>query len=104
MIVWSKGLGKQSLELELDKTTVRLDKDNICVDGLIESVYWNFTITLGIDDLLSFMKVLSRPDTAAFVAREKGILGWFAGRLVKFIPMALGAKISNMFSGSKKGA
>lgn len=104
MIVWSKGLGKQSLELELDQTALRLEDGKICLDGTIESVMWDYTLTMGESDLKDFLRILSSADTAAFVAREKGLFGWFLGRLIAVVPGVLAYHILHIFSGPKKGA
>jgi hypothetical protein len=86
MIVWSKGLGKQTLPMELEQATLRVAPDHLAMDGLIESVYWNYTMRLYPDDLGNFMKVLADPKTAWFLAGQRGILLPFILKLCVFIP------------------
>jgi len=98
MIVWSKGLGKQSLPIELDKAEVRLESECICVDGIIEPVWWQYTITLTASDLMHFLNMLSSTKTASFVAREKGVFWLLMGRLARFIPQVLAGLIKSRTS------
>ena len=86
MIVWSKGLGKQTLPMELEKATLRVAPDHLAMDGIIESVYWQYTMKLYPNDLGDFMKVLADKKTAWFLAGQRGILIPFILKLCVFIP------------------
>jgi len=89
MIVWSKGLGKQTLPIELDKAEVRIENECVSVGGIIEPVWWQYTIKLNERDLLHFLRILSSAKTSSFLAAERGVFWWFMKRLVRFIPQVL---------------
>jgi hypothetical protein len=87
MIVWSKGLGKKSLPMELDRARLSVGDDHLLLDGSIESVCWDYTMKLYPDDLGDFMRLLAHPKTARFMSRKRGLLLPFVVRLVMFAPM-----------------
>jgi hypothetical protein len=87
MIVWSKGLGKKSLPMELDHARLSVADDHLLMDGNIEEVCWDYTMKLYPEDLGDFMRLLAHPKTARFMAREPGLLVPFVVRLVMFAPM-----------------
>jgi hypothetical protein len=87
MIVWSKGLGKKSLPMELEQARLSVASDHLAMDGNIESVCWEYTMKLYPDDLGDFMKLLAHPKTARFMARRSGLLLPFIVRLVMFAPI-----------------
>jgi hypothetical protein len=87
MIVWSKGLGKKSLPMELDRARLSVANDHLLMDGNIEEVCWDYTMKLYPEDLGDFMKLLAHPKTARFMARKRGLLFPFVVRLVMFAPM-----------------
>lgn len=60
--------------------------DYLAMDGLIESVYWQYTMKLYPNDLGDFMKVLANRKTAWFLAGQRGILILFILKLCAFIP------------------
>ena len=86
MIVWSKGLGKKSLPMEIDKAFLKVSSDHLAMEGSIESVCWDYSMKLYTADLADFMKHLAHPKTAQILAREKGILMPLVFRLVMFLP------------------
>ncbi len=86
MIVWSRGLGKLRLPLELPAATMEVQPDVITMAGLIEPVCWRYAIRLGPADLADFLKILARPDTTRFLAERGGLLLPFVGRLLLRIP------------------
>ncbi len=86
MIVWSRGLGKLRLPLELPAATMEVQPDVITMSGVIEPVCWRYAIRLGPDDLADFLKVLARPDTTRFLAERRGLLLPFVGRLLLRVP------------------
>ena len=68
MKLWSKGLG--SVELEVDfchYSVVTEDKKTIIKGVTDEPVQWNFTITLGKDDIPGLMNVVFRFRTIRFI-------------------------------------
>ena len=102
MIVWSKGLGKQSLLIELDKAELRVEKDYIGVDGIIESLWWQYTLKLTAQDLVDFLSILSSTKTSSFVAKERGIFWRLMRELGRFIPQVLWGiirtRVTNLFT------
>ncbi len=86
MIVWSKGLGKKILPIELDKAVVSVTSDHLAMAGSIESVAWDYKLRLHPDDLAEFTRLLAHRTVVQFLARERGILLPFIGRLLLFIP------------------
>lgn len=89
MIVWSKGLGKQRLPLELPAAKLRVSPDCLVMEGVIEPVCWNYSIKLAPDDLKDFLKLMSQRNTAAFLAERSGVLWPFVLGLVAIIPRLL---------------
>ena len=86
MIVWSRGLGKLRLPLELPAATLRVKPDMITMEGVIEPVCWNYAIKLGPADLADFLKLLARPETASFLAERGGLLLPFVVKLLLRVP------------------
>lgn len=86
MIVWSKGLGKKSLPMELERARLSVGADHLLMDGTIEEVCWEYTMKLYPEDLGDFMRLLAHPKTARFMARRGGLLLPFVLRLVMFAP------------------
>ncbi len=86
MIVWSKGLGKQRLPLELVDATLSVHPTYLAMEGTIEPVCWEYSIKLSPDDLRDFLKLLAKPRTAEFLAEEGGILIPFVLRLLVIAP------------------
>jgi len=86
MIVWSKGLGKQRLPLELPAAKLKVSLDCLVMEGVIEPVCWNYAIRLAPDDLKDFLKLMSQPKTAEFLAERSGVLWPFMLGLIAIIP------------------
>jgi hypothetical protein len=93
MIVWSKGLGKQRLPLELPSATLRVTAENLVMEGTIEPVCWQYAIRLAPRDLEDFLKLMSVPTTAKFLAERPGVLLPFVIRLIAIVPRLLVRKI-----------
>ena len=74
MIVWSKGLGKQRLPLELPDATLRTTPDTLVMEGTIEPVCWRYAIKLAPADLDDFLRLMANATTAKFLAERPGIL------------------------------
>ena len=87
MIVWSKGLGKQRLPLELPAASVSATADALLLEGTIEPVFWRYAIRLAMPDLNAFLALMAQPATAKFLAEQPGILLPFVLRLVAAVPM-----------------
>jgi hypothetical protein len=87
MIVWSKGLGKKSLPMDLAVARLSVGDDHLLMDGSIDEVCWEYTMKLYPEDLGDFMRLLAHPKTARFMAKKGGLLVPFVVRLVMFAPM-----------------
>lgn len=86
MIVWSRGLGKLRLPIELPDAAMHVKPDVLTMEGVIEPVCWRYAIRLGPADLADFLNILARPDTARFLAERGGLLLPFVGRLLLRVP------------------
>jgi hypothetical protein len=86
MIVWSKGLGKQRLPLELVDATPRFTREYFAMEGVIEPVCWNYSVKLSPVDFLAFLSLMSNKTTVQFLAERGGILLPFVARLIRIIP------------------
>jgi hypothetical protein len=91
MIVWSRGLGKQRLPLELAASTLHVKSDVLTLEGVVEPVCWEYAIRLGPEDLADFLKLMARPQTARFLAERGGLLAPFVLGLISRAPGALAA-------------
>ncbi len=89
MIVWSKGLGKQRLPLELPAAKLRVSPDYLVMEGVIEPVCWNYAIRLAPNDLEDFLKLMSQPKTAEFLAEQSGVFWPFMLGLIAIVPRLL---------------
>lgn len=89
MIVWSKGLGKQRLPLELVDATLSVHPTYLAMEGTIEPVCWEYSIKLSPNDLRDFLKLLAKPQTAEFLAEKGGMLLPFVLRLLVIAPGVL---------------
>ncbi len=89
MIVWSKGLGKQRLPLELPAATLSVEPGYLVMKGVIEPVCWNYAIRLGPNDLKDFLRLMAQPKTAAFLAERGGVFWPFVLGLVAIVPRLL---------------
>ena len=86
MIVWSKGLGKQRLPLELPDATLRVTPETLVMEGTIEPVCWQYAIRLSPADLDDFLSLMANPTTAKFLAEKPGVLLPFIWGIVAMIP------------------
>ena len=75
MRLWSKGLGKLILPLELDQTRTDLTPEHIVFSGTIRDgkIVWPYYIRMGEEDLVGFTQVLLRRDVLDFLARRSGL-------------------------------
>jgi hypothetical protein len=97
VIVWSKGLGKQRLPLELPDATLRVTPENLVMEGTIEPVCWRYAIKLAPADLDDFLSLMANPTTARFLAEKPGVLLPFVWGLVSIIPRLV---FKMLFSGT----
>ncbi|MGC8535060.1 MAG: hypothetical protein ACP5QR_05940 [Rhizomicrobium sp.] len=86
MIVWSRGLGKQRLPLELADATLKVEPAQLMMEGTIEPVCWRYAIRLSPDDLRDFLALMAKPEVARFLAERPGVLLPFVGRLLLALP------------------
>lgn len=86
MIVWSRGLGKQRLPLELAEANLKVEPALLMMEGTIEPVCWRYAIRLGPGDLRDFLALMATPAVARFVAERPGVLLPFVGRLLRALP------------------
>jgi hypothetical protein len=89
MIVWSRGLGRQRLPLDLPAATLSVTPDNLVFEGVIEPVCWRYAIRLSAGDLAAFLKLLADPKTAHFLGEKPGVLAPFILRLAVLAPRLL---------------
>ncbi len=89
MIVWSRGLGKQRLPLQLPAATLKVTPDLLTLEGVIEPVCWEYAIRLTPEDLRDFLRLMARPQTARFLAQQGGMLAPFVLGLVMRAPSVL---------------
>ena len=86
MIVWSKGLGKMRLPMELADAKVIVTPDTLLMDGLIVPTCWNYSVKLKPEDLEAFLKLMADRKTVAFLSERRGILLPFLFRLILAMP------------------
>ncbi|MCK9502949.1 MAG: hypothetical protein M0Q95_02035 [Porticoccaceae bacterium] len=86
MIVWSKGLGKQRLPIELKDSELSRAPEHLMLKGIIEPVFWEYSIKLSPQDLVAFLKLLTHRETITYLAEHKGILMPFLLRLISILP------------------
>ena len=86
MIVWSRGLGKQRLPLDLADASLSADTDHLTLKGTIEPVCWDFAVMLSAADLRDFLELLAKPETTRFLSERGGLLMPFILRLIGAAP------------------
>lgn len=97
MIVWSKGLGKQRLPLNLGDAELDIEPRYLKMSGIIEPVYWNYAIRLEIGDIAAFLKLMARPMAAQYLAQRKGLIGPLVLGLIKQAPRLVMLTITSRF-------
>lgn len=77
MWLWSKGLGRLILPMEIDQATVRHvpDDGTLVVEGLIiaPKVRWDYSLTMTQQDLLDSIRLMTNTRVASYMARETGL-------------------------------
>jgi hypothetical protein len=86
MIVWSRGLGKQRLPLDLADASLTANSAHMTLKGTIEPVCWDYAIMLSPADLRDFLKLLAKPETARFLSERGGLLTPFIVGLIAAAP------------------
>ncbi len=108
MIVWSRGLGKQRLPLDLADASLTANADHLALKGTIEPVCWDYAIMLSPSDLRDFLKLLARPETARFLSERGGLLTPFILSLIAAAPglilKVLATKARAVFGKGKRDA
>lgn len=97
MIVWSKGLGKQRLPIELGAAELAVEPDYLKMTGVIEPVCWDYAIRLGVTDIAAFLKLMARPMTARYLAQREGLLGPLVLGLLRQAPRLIVVAIAARF-------
>jgi hypothetical protein len=92
MIVWSRGLGKLKLPMELKDANLRVAERFLALEGTIEPVCWKYRVELYPKDIRAFAKLLADKRTAQLLARERGLLLPLLGNLLIMV-VKLPAKI-----------
>ncbi len=68
MKIWSKGLGRIELIVDLCHYSVDMENNDTVIKGVTnEPVQWNFTITLEENDVPGLLNILFKPRTLLFV-------------------------------------
>jgi hypothetical protein len=87
--LWSKGLGRLVLPLDLASARVDLTPEHVVLSGVIREgkVVWEYTVRLTERDLLSFTRIATQPEVLSFLARRHGaaLLLTIAARTVGFL-------------------
>jgi hypothetical protein len=108
MIVWSRGLGKQRLPLDLADAQVTANAENLTLKGTIEPVCWDYAIMLSPADLGDFLKLLAKPETARFLSERGGLLKPFILGLIAAAPglvlKMLATRVRALFGRGKRDA
>lgn len=88
MWLWSKGLGRLVLPMDVGKAELEVDGDRLVAKGWViaPKVYWDYALSLEEKDLLHIMGLLADRRVTAYLVREGGLgfLGVFAKRALRF--------------------
>ena len=103
MIVWSRGLGKQRLPLDLADAELKIEEGRLVLRGVIEPVCWNYAIRLGPEDLAAFLRHLAEPGTARFLAERGGLLGPFVLGMLAAAPRVVVTFLASRWSAALNG-
>ncbi|MFQ5856743.1 MAG: hypothetical protein ACE5LU_14005 [Anaerolineae bacterium] len=100
MWLWSKGLGRLILPMELGEAEVQLEGDTVVVKGRVVApkIRWDYTLAMGEEDLLDFMRVLTDRRVVEYLMREGGLefLGIIVGRAPRFGLAYLSAELRKL--------
>jgi hypothetical protein len=75
MRLWSRGLGRLVLPLDLGNACVDLTPDDVVLSGTIREgkVIWPYTVKMNERDFLGFTTLAVDPDVLHFLARRHGL-------------------------------
>lgn len=106
MEVWSKGLGKKTLNIYLGKGEVKTDGNSIFVEGVIEEpVWWEYRITMNADDLRDVFDIASKQATIDFIVNSptaRGLPLKLATKAMKFLVLYLTGVLRRTLRNRKK--
>ncbi len=95
MKLWSKGLGKVTLPLELSRAEIEAGAESMRLRGRIVEgkVNWNYLVTMTGSDLIGFTKVAGDPRVVDHLARERGLgfLIAMVGPMLRFLGFLVAA-------------
>ena len=78
MILWSKGLGKLVLNMNLAERSSTKDRDgHLIIDGTMgPPTHWDYAVTMREDDVLDFVDLLKQPAPVRFLieGEKPGVL------------------------------
>lgn len=79
MWLWSKGLGRLVLPMDLGEAKVGVEGDQLVIKGWIiaPKIYWDYTLSLEEKDLLDSTALLADRHVMSYLARTAG-LGFLA--------------------------
>lgn len=103
MIVWSKGLGKQRLPINLDAAAVSIEAGELKLAGVIDPVCWDYAIRLTLADIAAFLDLMARPMTVRYLAQRPGLLGPLVFSLLRQAPQLLAAAMAARLGPSHSG-
>jgi hypothetical protein len=86
MIVWSRGLGKMRLPIELAEARMKIEPDLLMMEGVIVPTCWNYSIKLTQNDLNSFLRLVSDKTTIQYLSQKGGVLAPFLLGLIAALP------------------
>ncbi len=71
MKLWSRGLGKQELKMNLMNYDVRRDGQEVVISGrIVDPVNWEFWIRFDEDDVPGLVRVAKNPSVIGMVGRH----------------------------------
>jgi len=75
MLLWSKGLGRLLLPMDLGKATVEVEPDKLILKGRIVApkVNWDYAASMYEEDLKDFLGILNDRVVIRYLVREEGI-------------------------------
>ena len=89
MRLWSRGLGRLVLPLELEKSRLELTREHVVLSGTIREgkVVWDYRIRMTERDFLGFTRLACEPQVLDFLARHHGfgLLRTIAVRMLGFV-------------------
>ena len=75
MRLWSKGLGKLVLPLDMHKADIHVTPDDVIYSGVIREgkIVWDYTMKMNEDDLRNFTHILTDRQVLDYMAKKQGI-------------------------------